>query len=217
MSLDLSSSPSSAPELAQRYLGAVLDGDEPAASALVERVLAAGWAWSRVATDVIKPALLEVGRLWERGEVSIAEEHMASEITTMVMARQARFGAPGEDRRCAVVACPGGETHVLGARAVAAALCERGWDVVFLGAATPPRALAALVAARRPSLVVLSTKLPNHIAATREAIAEVKALPDPPFVVAGGDAVAGCAEDLGADVGAVTLESALLMADRLAG
>ena len=50
------------------------------------------WAWPAIDDEIIAPALWLVGDLWERGDISIADEHLATEISLRVLAlaREAR-------------------------------------------------------------------------------------------------------------------------------
>ncbi len=63
-----------------------------------------------------------------------------------------------------------------------------GWEVMYVGAATPAADLARLAAEVEPNLVGLSTTLTTHLDAARAAIAALKALPSPPVVMVGGSA-----------------------------
>ena len=44
--------------------------------------------------EVFAPALREVGRRWARGELSVGEEHLASEATQQLMARLRALQGP---------------------------------------------------------------------------------------------------------------------------
>src|SRR5690348_7921367 len=58
-------------------LRAALDGfDEPAAHAALDRVVAA-FRLQTVIRDAVLPYLHDLGRRWERGEASVAQEHFA--------------------------------------------------------------------------------------------------------------------------------------------
>ena len=103
--------------------------------------------------EIIAPALWLVGELWERGEISVADEHVATEISIRVLAlqreaqrvAQARGDSPGHARRAA------GEQHVVALRMVDNLLRDAGYDVVMLGADVPADALAAAASRRRPA------------------------------------------------------------------
>ena len=48
----------------------------------------AGLATADIDDEIIAPALWLVGELWERGDISVADEHLATEISLRVLALQ---------------------------------------------------------------------------------------------------------------------------------
>ena len=189
-------SPLGLPALRESYLAAVLAPDARGARRLVEDAVDAGVPIRRLYLEVLQPALHEVGRLWEQARIGVAHEHLATQITQSVLARLSARLVPqgvGNGRR-AVVSCSPGELHVVGGRMVADFLEADGWTVLSLGADTPPKALARMAEEERVDLVALSTALPAHLLAAGAACAQLRRLPAPPFIVAGGQAFAGDAK-----------------------
>jgi len=139
--------------------------------------------------DVLGPALREVGSRWERGLISVAQEHLATAIVSSVMATVApRLIEPPPIGRRAVLACTEGELHQVGLRMVGDFLEADGWEVLFLGALTPSDALKDFVAESKPDVVGLSTALTTHLPSAASSIAAIRRLPAPPFVMVGGRA-----------------------------
>ena len=198
----------------QQYLTSVLAGDGAGATMTIAEAMLADVTLEDVVTGILRPALAEVGRLWQNGELSVAEEHMASEITMAALHRfTPQHGAAAPGARTAVVSCVPGEDHRLGAQAVTAVLRRRGWHVVLLGASTPAGALATFVALRRPALVALSVKSASRVPDAIEAIRLLRRTDPDLKILVGGDAVAGVGADVGAHHLAVDLSSALQWLD----
>ena len=109
--------------------------------------------------DVLAPAQREVGRRWEDGRWTVAQEHAATAVTDTALGLLALDAEPSGDRR-ALVACVEGEWHSLPARMAAEILRVRGWDVTFLGPSLPADDLARYVATQRPDVVGLSCSMP---------------------------------------------------------
>src|SRR6201999_3723609 len=86
--------------------------------------------------EILTPLLATVGDRWERGEISVAEEHFLSET---VRSRLGHLLADtgGGVRGSAVLACAPGEQHELGLMMVAIGLRRDGWKIFYLGANTP--------------------------------------------------------------------------------
>lgn len=127
----------------------------------IEAMLRSRWTSPRaiaaVADQLVRPALADVGARWAAGKLSVADEHVASATVRQALSALSDRRAPASlERGPAVIACPAGESHELGAVLVAAALRAVGFDARLTGADTPPRDLARLVASVKPRVVALS-------------------------------------------------------------
>ncbi|GGF46701.1 hypothetical protein GCM10011519_20860 [Marmoricola endophyticus] len=144
----------------------------------VHGLLDAAFAAHRVAVvvdDLVFPFLRELGDAWERGEVSVAQEHWASGLVRgrlVGLASALAAGRPVPPRGTAVLACPTYERHDIGLLALDLVLRERGWDSVFLGADTPVDAAVELALDRDADVLVLCGSEPHMYDAQLEAAAE---------------------------------------------
>jgi methanogenic corrinoid protein MtbC1 len=186
------------------YLAALLAGDGTRARHLVERALAEGVSPPEVCLQVLQPALVSVGELWERGEVSVAYEHYATAVTSGVLGALApRMRVPPSGGRLAVVACTPGEQHTLGALMIGEFLEGAGWEVLQLGAGLPAEDLLALVVDEQPDAVGLSTATPGMLPGAEQALALLGEADPRPLIVIGGqawrDVPAERIRELGAD------------------
>lgn len=164
-------------ELRLRYLRAQLAGDRREAVRLVvEDGLAAGCEVGELQTEVIQGAQRQLGALWQRNEVSIAQEHMASAISQVTLAalfeRAARRPRVG---RSVLISCVEGELHELPARLAADMLDLAGFDIKFLGADVPHDHLVDLARAERFDMVGLSVTMSFNLPAARIAIGKLRA------------------------------------------
>lgn len=196
-------------EVRRRYLEHLLTPDARAAWEEIAGALADGARADRVYLEVLTPAMIEIGHLWETARIGVAQEHLATQITQTVLARlapsleDAATAFAGERRRRAIVAGTPGELHAIGARMVADFLEASGWDVLLLGPDTPVGEIAELAVERAPDVVALSTSLSFNLLAAGRVFARLRELDDPPLLVAGGRAYEGQADRAllaGADV-----------------
>jgi methanogenic corrinoid protein MtbC1 len=74
--------------IARSFLAALIAGDEVEAEVAVRDALRAGLTTARINEEIVTPALRLVGDLWARGEISVADEHLA--IVVAVDARAHR-------------------------------------------------------------------------------------------------------------------------------
>jgi DNA-binding transcriptional MerR regulator len=128
--------------------------DEPGAQAVIDGLLAVATVDTLLST-VVLPYLHELGDRWERGEVSVAQEHFASSVLRGRLLGLARGWGRGTGPR-ALLACPPGEQHDLGLIAFGLALRERGWRIDYLGPDTPIESIAEAAETIDPQLLVIS-------------------------------------------------------------
>jgi DNA-binding transcriptional MerR regulator len=143
------------PAVIREELSEALDTfDEPRAQAILDRLLALA-TLDALLSEVVVPYLQELGERWERGEVSVAQEHFASSVVRGRLLGLARGWGLGRGPT-AVLACLPGEQHDLGLIAFGLALRSRGWRIVYLGPDSPIDTVAEVRRRIEPDLVVLS-------------------------------------------------------------
>lgn len=136
--------------------------DEAAAQAILDRLLAEQSVVSAI-NDVILPSLAELGRHWEVGEVSVAQEHYASNVIRGRLLGLARGWGIGHGPR-AILACAPGEHHDLALLSFGIILHQYGWRISFLGADTPFPAVALAADSLPRSAVVISATVADSSA-----------------------------------------------------
>ncbi len=143
--------------------------DDAAAHTAFDRLLA-DYSVDSVLEGVVLPLLRELGDGWARGEVSIAQEHFASNVLRGRLLGLARGWDRGAGPR-AVLACPPGERHDLGLIIFGLALREHGWRITFLGADTPSDTLVETVRRIGPEALVLAVADRARLGSVAEAVA----------------------------------------------
>ena len=145
--------------------------DEPRAHSLLDSLLATATVDTVLATVVV-PYLHELGERWERGEVSIAQEHFASAVLRGRLLGLARGWGRGLGPPI-VLACAPGEQHDLGLIAFGLALRGRGWRVVYLGADTPLMSVADAADASGAVFAVVSAVTPTRFRPHRDQLRDL--------------------------------------------
>ena len=158
------------------HLRRALDGfDAVAAHAVLDRLFAAVSVELAI-TEVLIPYLHDLGARWETGEITVAQEHFASNLIRGRLLGLARDWGTGGSAS-AVLACLPGEAHDLGLICFGLLIARRGWRITFLGADTPFDTLETSRRRLRPSLVVLATSDADLFHRHTAAIAELAATP----------------------------------------
>jgi methanogenic corrinoid protein MtbC1 len=112
-------------------------------------------AWSAVAEE-IAAAFAEIGRLWEIGSCRVFEEHAASEALRRAAAFCGATRRPEPDAKDALLFSIASDRHTLGLSLAELVVMEAGWNVHWLGEGPPIEDLDALVASKRPQLLIVS-------------------------------------------------------------
>jgi MerR family transcriptional regulator, light-induced transcriptional regulator len=174
--------------MAGAFADALIYGDEIAADIAVREAMDAGLSTADIDERLIAPAMWLVGELWERGEITVAEEHIATEITTRVVAlqREARRVAKSRRGRRVLLATPAGERHVVALHMVSNLLHGAGYDIVMVGHDVPAAALGASARLHRANVVCMSSTMPGQSSRVLEAIDAVRTeWPSAAFVIGG--------------------------------
>jgi len=148
-------------KIGRAYAEALLSGDEVAAEVAIREALEARLSAAQIDEEIIAPALWLIGELWQRQEITVAEEHIATEISLRVLALQreaARLAAQRPGHRV-MLAAPSGEHHVVALRMVHNLLREAGYDALMIGADVPAKALALAARRHRPDVICLSATM----------------------------------------------------------
>jgi MerR family transcriptional regulator, light-induced transcriptional regulator len=164
--------------------------DEQAANTALDRLFAA-YTVETVLQEVIIPYLHRLGERWATGEVSVAQEHFASNLIRGRLLGLAKGWGQGRGPG-AILACVPGEQHELGLLAFGVALRRRGWRITYLGTDSPIRALADISRSLLPAVVVLLSMNPEGFL---DHAAEIKQLAtQAPVVIAGPGATPEAAQ-----------------------
>ena len=117
---------------ADELAGALDRFDEEQTHAVLDRLLAA-YRIETILRDLLVPYLHDLGERWAGGEVSVAQEHFASNLLRGRLLGLARGWGQGHGL-AAVLACLPGEQHDLGLIAFGITLYRRGWRIILPGA-----------------------------------------------------------------------------------
>jgi MerR family transcriptional regulator, light-induced transcriptional regulator len=131
-------------------------------------------AWHRVA-DEVAPAITELGARWECGDVSVLDEHVASERISRALAHVAEALPVGERGPTCLLACADGDEHTLGLSLAEICLREAGWGTIWAGRRTPVTDIVAAVERGSFDMVALSASSssaePRTLARQAKAVA----------------------------------------------
>lgn len=206
---------------ALRYLELILDGEVRAASQWLVEAHRQGVSVAELIEQVVVPAQRTVGSLWHRGEINVAEEHLATLTSQRAVTGLTHDVSPEPAKgKTAVIAAVTGDTHDQGLRLLAELFGLAGWRSLPLGGNVPRVDLLQVLDAFGAHLLVLSATLARHLLTIRATVEAVRACSASPSikVLVGGRAFRDVPElwrDVGADGWAATLSEAVEVGERL--
>jgi DNA-binding transcriptional MerR regulator len=108
-----------------------------------------------VCLELLQKGLNEVGEGWYHGQVTVQQEHFASELTTRRLEALLAATPPPTRPERILLGCPPQEEHTFSPLLLTLFLRRRSWDVVYLGANVPVGRMDSAVTTTKPRLVIL--------------------------------------------------------------
>lgn len=163
--------------LGELFIRRALDGDVHGVGTLLARGYLRGIPAVELHEKIVTPAMHRIGERWRSGELTVADEHIATQTTLDALTRlQPELLRRPSNGKTAVVGCPEDELHEMASRFVSFLLELEGWNVITLGMNTPFFSFRDAVERHRPDLVCISSTLLNDLDRQSREYAELGAL-----------------------------------------
>jgi len=135
---------------------------------------------------ILFPLQRRIGDLWHEGRLNVAVEHYVTKLVQQKLFSVMNQLPVNEFGPRILIACPEGESHEIGAQAVAYIAATRGCQVYYLGPDLPSSNLVAFCEQIKPDLVLLSLTEAKPEAATLQQLKELEPLATRWSVAIGG-------------------------------
>ena len=201
-----------------RYITHAIEGETEQVTELVDSYINAGKSVKDILLKMFMPALVNIGELWNKGLLNIAEEHLAVTVTMSQIERITQsLILTVQIIGTAVICTPVGEKHFIGPKVVSELMRLSGWNVHFLGTEMPTTDLVQFVSEKGIDLLVLSITLPENLPGVLEIIDAVKDLDKSVITMIGGSGVASLDKNSleGVDIISSDVTNAIIEASRL--
>jgi excisionase family DNA binding protein len=144
---------------ATRFTELLLGGEEKEAEAFLIHAYMEGVSLVALFDKTITEALHEVGELWFRGTITVADEHLATRVVLSALQKLRSVVVPAEPTGMKAICCGiDGDLHELPVHLAEIILETEGWDTRNLGPSTPLFSLREMVTQHRPQLVCISAR-----------------------------------------------------------
>ena len=142
-----------------RFTELLVAGDEKEAAALLIHAYMEGQSLAALFDKTITEAMHEVGELWFRGTITIADEHLATRVVLNALHELRGIIVSAEPSGMKAICCGiEGDLHELPVHLAEMILETEGLDARNLGPNTPLFSLREMVTQQRPQLVCISAR-----------------------------------------------------------
>ncbi len=146
--------------LAETFRIAAVAGDLASVTNVLARLYLRGVVVVDIFERIVAVAMHQIGEGWMRGELTVADEHLATRTVVDALVRlHPELLKRAPNRKTALVGCPENEMHEVAARCAAVLLDLEGWNVVLLGMNTPFYSFEDALERHRAELIVVSSTL----------------------------------------------------------
>lgn len=186
------------------YTSALLSGKAEKVAELFERDLSSGLSASDILSGGLIPAMTNVGKKFQGGEIYIPEMMLAARAMSATIERfkDKLVSGQGKARGKVVIGTVKGDLHDIGKNLVAMMLRGQGFEVIDLGVSVGPERFLEAVRKERPHILAMSALLTTTMIEMKNVLEALKGagLRDQVKVIVGGAPVTqSFADQIGAD------------------
>ena len=138
---------------------------------------------------ILNPVMEKIGDMWSNGILSVATEHVASNIAhslvKIILQEKKCKGTNGK----IIITTPVGEEHNLGCGVVESYLSTRGFTTFNLSPSTPAESVLNFMKTTSPDGVIVSITLPDSIPAGQRLIKKIRGFNKKIPIFVGGQAI----------------------------
>ncbi len=143
----------------ENFLALILRGDEVEAGAALIDAYLDHHTLASIFDTTVTEAMHQVGELWFKGTITVAEEHLATHVVLGALQKVSEIIVRADSTGLKAICCGiEGDLHELPVHLAETIIESEGWEVINLGPNTPLFALRDMVAGKRPQLVCVSAR-----------------------------------------------------------
>lgn len=207
--------------IAGQYMDLLLERKKMEALQMIMNLRSDGVDILDIYMNVFQVVMVETGRMWERNELSVMQEHYITAVTQMAMSQLfPHIINSKKTGKNLVSCCIGEELHEIGIRMVSDLFELKGWDSYYVGANTPVTSLINSLKEIDPHILAISVTGTQYFHLAKWCIDDARdsGHADGVKILVGGLAfnrIPGMADLVGADAYAPNALEALQLADKL--
>ncbi|MDH5698093.1 MAG: cobalamin-dependent protein [Nitrosopumilus sp.] len=134
---------------------------------------------------ILKPVMYDIGEHWSTNKISIATEHVASNIAqTLVKIIMDRVSGSANKKKI-LICIPLGEEHHLGCDVLETYLSIKGFKIYNMGTSLPTESIMSFIEYNRPDIIFVSITLQDNISAGQRLVRKIKEEYNIPILIGG--------------------------------
>ena len=134
---------------------------------------------------ILKPVMYQIGDEWANNKISIATEHVASNVAQTLVKIIMDKGTTSGNKKKILLCVPVGEEHHLGCDVIETFLTSKGYKVFNMGTSIPSESVLHFIEHNKLDLVMVSITLEDNLKAGQRLIKKIKDNFKVPIVVGG--------------------------------
>ncbi len=134
---------------------------------------------------ILKPVMYKIGDDWANGQISIASEHVASNVAQTLVKIIMDKVTGNANKKKILICVPLGEEHHLGCDVLETFLSLKGFKVYNMGTSMPTESILSFIENNKPDVVLLSITLEDNLSAGQRLVKKIKDQYDIPILVGG--------------------------------
>ena len=137
--------------------------------------------------NILRPAMYEIGELWDNGKLDVGDEHIASN-TAMRLIESIGTKPKSKSKGKTILICtPDGEYHAIPCFMIETYLSLNGYSVINLSPSAPSSSIIAKIKETNPDLILISITLKEHLRSCERLVKNLKKFKIP--IIVGGQAL----------------------------
>lgn len=134
---------------------------------------------------ILRPVMVKIGKDWETGKLTIATEHVASNIAqTLVKIIMEQSSGTGNKKKV-MICVPVGEEHHIGCDVLETYLTIKGFKVFNMGTSIPTESIMGFINMKKPDIVLISITIQDNILAGQRLAKKIRGQSKIPILVGG--------------------------------
>jgi len=134
---------------------------------------------------ILRPVMSKIGSDWDAGKLSIATEHVASNVAQTLVKIIMDQVSGVKNKKKILLCVPLGEEHHIGCDVLETYLTIKGFKVFNMGTSIPGDAILEFIDMEKPDIVLISITINDNIAAGQRLAKKIREQSKIPILVGG--------------------------------